>query len=198
MTSYMQKNKLYCMVILNLLLPSLLSRLSAFSQVAKQTFQSFLAPSGPTEHSRSCSKPCSISNICAVSITPRRRGMTYPTVDPDFFACSPSGLDGLDRQRHSITVRHYSASPFTSSSLIKQDEMPTRKDERIRKKRRKRDGRTGETTRFPTPSLIFSLIKSLTSLPSGKVCRNRINGSKNCMRCESGGVESDSEGGGWA
>jgi hypothetical protein len=125
----------------------------------------------------------------------RVRG-TYPTVDPDFFASSPSGLDGLDRQRHSIKVHHHSASPFTSPSLIEEDEMSTREEEKFRKIRRNESRHTGETTRFPTPSLIFSLIKSLTSLPSGKVCRNRINGSKNCMRCESGGVESDSEGGG--
>jgi hypothetical protein len=184
------------MVILNLSFPPPFSLFG----MAKKTFYSFLAPSGPTEHSRSCSRPCSISNICPVSMTSRwmRMGMTYPTVDPDFFASSPSGLDGLNRQRHPIEVHHHSAPPFISPSLVKRDELSTREEETTRNRRRKTDGLTGETTRFPTPSLIFSLIRSLTSLPSGKVCRNLIKGSRNCMRCESGGVESDSEGGGWA
>jgi hypothetical protein len=118
-------------------------------------------------------------------------------VNPDFLAGSPSSFNGLSSAQF-IHALQYPPFLLTSLSLVKQDKMSEREEETVKKKRRKRDGHTGDTTRFPTPSLIFSLIKSLTSLPSGKVCRKRINGSKNCIRCESGGVASDSEGGGWA
>jgi hypothetical protein len=191
----MQKNKLYCMVILNLILPSPFSLPFFQSELRSIPSWRHLVQLNILDHVAGRAR----YRTSTLSALPRVSGRgTYPTVDPDFLASSPSGLDGLDRQRHSMKVRHCSAPPFTSRSLVKQDEISTRKEEKIRERRRNRDGRTGETTRFPTPSLIFSLIRSLTSLPSGKVCRNLIKGSRNCMRCESGGVESDSEGGGWA
>jgi len=47
-----------------------------------QTPYSFLAPSGPTEHSRSCSKPCSISNIYPISTShpENEMGLTQPWI----------------------------------------------------------------------------------------------------------------------
>jgi len=176
------------MVILDLFLPLPFS-IPFF--LGRKTLYSFLAPSGPTEHSRSCSKPCSISNIYRYQYYLMGNGNDLPNRGSKFLYRLPKR--SLRPIISSLPISLLPAPPHPFTVLSENRKFP-----RERGVQSGQRGLTGETTRFPTPSFIFSLIKSLTSLPSGNVCLNLIKGSRNCIRCESGGVESDSEGGGWA
>jgi hypothetical protein len=59
---------------------------------------------------------------------------TYPTVDPDFLASSPSSFNGLSSAQ-SIKVHQYPPFLLTSLSLVKHHEMSERADETNRKRK---------------------------------------------------------------
>jgi hypothetical protein len=136
-------------------------------------------PSGPTEHSKSCSSPCSISNICALALYVHARltsseeqvVLTQPWIQISLPA--PQAVLTAYQSAHILSGLHSASIPVY---LL----LPGKGY--IKEKCQVLFGLTGETTKFPTPSLIFSLIKSFTSLPSPKVCLNLINGSRNCIK----------------